>query len=161
MTLVTEKLPALSDRAAPHGVVRRYLREISVTVAYALLLLLLAIRAPRFFATGQFRDVAITNTPILVAAVGMTLVILCRQIDISIGSQLSVCCIAAGLMSRAGRPIALVAAGTALVGLAMGAINGALVALLNLPSIVVTLATMVIWRESKRWWSQGAMIKDL
>jgi rhamnose transport system permease protein len=161
MTTAAALRPVVPDRAAQHGPLRRYLREISVAAAYALLLLLLAIRAPRFFATGQFRDVAVTNTPILVAAVGMTLVILCRQIDISIGSQLSVCCIVAGLLSRAGLPIAVVAIGTAVVGLAMGMINGALVALLNLPSIVVTLATMVIWRESKRWWSQGAMIKDL
>ncbi|HEX4793668.1 MAG TPA: ABC transporter permease [Humisphaera sp.] len=149
------------DRAAPHSALRRYLREISVAGAYALLLLVLALRAPRFFHTGEFSDVAISNAPILVATVGMTLVILCRQIDISIGSQLSICCIVAGLLSRAGWPIALVGFGTALCGLLMGAINGALVAYLEIPSIVATLATLVIWREAKRWWSQGAMIKDL
>ncbi len=46
--------------------------------------------------------VAVSNAPVLVAAVGMTLVILCRQIDISIGSQFSICGVVAGL-AGAGR----------------------------------------------------------
>src|SRR3954451_5734970 len=106
MSSLTASQPSLIDRAAPHSAFRRYLREISVAGAYLLLLLLLAVRAPRFFHTGEFGDVAVSNSPILVATVGMTLIILCRQIDISIGSQLSICCIVAGLLSRAGWPIA-------------------------------------------------------
>jgi rhamnose transport system permease protein len=154
-------LPLDHDRApARHGFVRRYLREISIAVAYALLLLVLLTRT-HFFSTGEFANVAVANAYVLVAAVGMTMVIVCRQIDISIGSQLSICCIAAGLLSRAGWPIGWVAVGTAGVGLAMGALNGLLVAYLNVPSIVATLATLVIWRESKRWWNQGETIQNL
>ena len=40
----------------------------------------------------------------------------------------------------------------------MGPVNGALVAGLRLPSIVVTLATMVIWREALRWLRQGEFV---
>ena len=54
----------------------------------------------------------VSNAPVLVAAVGMTLVILCRQIDISIGSLFSICGVVAGLLAKAGLPIALVALGT-------------------------------------------------
>jgi len=140
---------------------RRHLREISVGGAYALLLGVLAVRAPRFFSTGEFADILIASAPVLVAAVGMTLVILSRQIDISIGSQLAVCAIAAGLLSRAGYSMPVVAVGTVGVGVVLGALNGALVAVLNIPSIVATLATLVMLREAKRWWNQGAMIKDL
>ena len=144
----------------PAGFLRRHLRELSVAIAYGLLLLVLLVRT-HFFSTSEFANVAVANASVLVAAIGMTLVILCRQIDISIGSQLAICCIAAGLMSRAGWPIALVALGTIGVGLLMGAINGLLVAVLNVPSIVATLATLVIWREAKRWWNQGEMIRNL
>lgn len=140
---------------------RRYVREISVALAYGLLLVILLIRAPRFFSTGEFKDVLVGYAPVLVAAVGMTLVILSRQIDISIGSQLSICCIAAGVMSREGWPMPLVALATMGVGLVMGMINGALVAFMRIPSIVATLATLVIWREGKRWWNQGEIINDL
>ncbi|RYD18564.1 MAG: ABC transporter permease, partial [Verrucomicrobiaceae bacterium] len=43
-------------------------------------------------------------------------------------------------------------------GALMGAINGALVAYLGLPSIVVTLATMVTWQEALRLWQQGRLL---
>ncbi len=97
----------------------------------------------------------------LVAAVGMTLVILCRQIDISIGSIFSICGVVAGLLARAGLPIALVGLGTLVAGGGMGAINGVLVARLGLPSIVVTLATLVIGRESLRYVREGEFVRNL
>ena len=43
----------------------------------------------------------------------------------------------------------------------MGAFNGALVAGLGIPSIVVTLATMVTWREALRWWREGEFVSNL
>ena len=46
-------------------------------------------------------------------------------------------------------------------GAALGALNGALVAYLRLPSIVVTLATMVALRDGLRWTTQGAWVQDL
>jgi len=103
----------------------------------------------------------VTSAPILVAAIGMTLVILARQIDISIGSQFSLCGIAVGLLAAAGLPMPLVAVATIVLGGLLGAANGALVAGLGLPSIVVTLATMVIWREGLRWWREGAFVRGL
>lgn len=139
----------------------RYLREISLAVVYALLLTVLAIFAPRFFQSSQFRDTCLEAAPILVAAVGMTLVILTRQIDISIGSQMSVCAVAAGLLAKAGLPMPLVVAATLAIGAALGAVNGLLVVGLNLPSIVVTLATMVIWQQGLNWWQQGQFVQNL
>jgi rhamnose transport system permease protein len=64
-------------------------------------------------------------------------------------------------MAVAGVPIPLVALLTPLLGAALGAINGALVASLSLASIVVTLATMVAWRDALRWLTQGAWVQDL
>ena len=69
----------------------RYRRELSVATAYALVLLVLAIVAPRFYLPANLRALVVSNAPVLVAAVGMTLVILCRQIDISVGSQFAIC----------------------------------------------------------------------
>ncbi len=110
----------------------RYRRELSVAVAYGLILLLLAVAAPRFFGPDQLRAFVVSSAPVLVAAVGMTLVILCRQIDISIGSIFSICGVVAGLLAQAGLPIGLVALGTLLAGGLLGAINGVLVARLGL-----------------------------
>jgi ribose/xylose/arabinose/galactoside ABC-type transport system permease subunit len=139
----------------------RYRRELSVALAYAALLLVLAVAAPRFYGPDQLRAFVVSNAAVLVAAVGMTLVILCRQIDISIGSIFSICGVVAGLLAQAGLPIAWVGLGTLLAGSALGAINGSLIAGLGLPSIVVTLATLVIGRESLRYLREGAFVRNL
>jgi rhamnose transport system permease protein len=139
----------------------RYGRELSVAVAYAALLLILAIKAPRFFYADSLRVLVVSIAPILVAAVGMTVVILCRQIDISIGSIFSICGVVAGLLAQARFPIALVVLGTLVAGSGLGAINGILVARLGMPSIVVTLATLVIGRESLRYVREGQFVRNL
>ena len=138
-----------------------YRRELSVAAAYSLLLLFLAVAAPQFFSPDALRALVVRNAPVLVAAIGMTLVILCRQIDISVGSQFCICGVVAGLIAKTGLPIPLVAVGTLLAGAVMGAVNGVLVAGLGLPSIVVTLATLVIGRESLRYVREGAFVRDL
>ncbi len=142
------------------GFVSRYKRELSVAAAYATLLLILAAARPAFF-QSQFAATWVNMAPLLVAAVGMTLVILCRHIDISIGSQFSVCAIIGGLLAREGVPMPAVVACTVAAGALMGAANGVLVALMGLPSIVVTLATMVILRESLRLAREGEAVRDL
>lgn len=139
----------------------RYRRELSVAAAYVLLLLLLSVAAPRFFGAEHLRSFVVSNASVVVAAVGMTLVILCRHIDISIGSQFSICGVVAGLLAKAGLPVPLVGLGAILAGGIMGAMNGVLVAGLGLPSIVVTLATLVIWRESLRYVREGEFVQDL
>jgi len=139
---------------------RRYLREISVGAAYAALLALLAWQAPRYF-QQQFASVWVSIAPILVLAIGMTLVILSRNIDISVGWQLSVCGVVGGLLARAGVPMPAVFALVTVLGAAMGAVNGALVAFMRLPSIVVTLATMVILRQGLAWARQGEAVYGL
>jgi rhamnose transport system permease protein len=99
--------------------------------------------------------------PLVVAAVGMTLVILCRHIDISIGSQFSMCGMIAGLLAKQGLPAGVVALATLASGAVFGSINGALVAGMRLPSIVATLATMVTWRETLRWITEGQAVQNL
>ncbi len=47
------------------------------------------------------------------------------------------------------------------LGLMMGAVNGLLVGVLRLPSIIVTLAMMVAWRDALRWTTEGAWVQDL
>ena len=127
----------------------------------ALLLLALALVAPSFHQPGNWRDILVANAPVLLAATGMTLVVLTRHIDISIGSQFAICGVLAGLMAKAGWPMPAVALGTVAAGLVMGGLNAVLVAGLGLPSIVATLATMVTLREGLRWATEGAWVENL
>jgi rhamnose transport system permease protein len=139
----------------------RYQRERSVAIAYIALLGTLASFSPAFYAGDKVRTILVGSAPVLVAAVGMTIVILARHIDISIGSQFSLCGVAAGLLAQQKLAMALVMLGTVGLGAVLGAINGILVAGLGLPSIVVTLATMVTLREALRWYQQGEFVRNL
>ena len=138
--------------------VRKHFRECSVGAVLAVLLLTLAMVAPGFFGKRQLLTTLTATAPVLIAACGMAIVILARQIDISIGSQFALCSVLAGLMAKAGWPMPLVALGAVTGGAVMGAFNGVFIAGLGLPSIVVTLATMVTWREALRWWREGEFV---
>ena len=80
----------------------RHTREISLVIAILLLAAVLAIIAPGFFTPGNLRDVLMANMPVLIVALGMTLVILTGQIDISVGSQFAICSVIAGVTAKAG-----------------------------------------------------------
>lgn len=136
----------------------RYLRELTVAAALGLLLLAMAIFAPGFYQAQPLLSLATREAPTLVVACGMVLVILSRQIDISVGSQFSVCGVAAGLMAAAKVPLFLVVPAAIGIGALLGAINGVLVAGLQLPSIVVTLAMMVTLRQGLNLQQQGVFV---
>jgi rhamnose transport system permease protein len=138
--------------------VKKHFRELSVAGALAVVLLSLAIFAPAFFQPQPLLSLLTREAPTLVVACGMALVIISRQIDISVGSQFAVCSVCAGLLAAKGWPLPLVFFSSVLFGAIMGAVNGWLVAGLRLPSIVVTLATMVTWREALRWKRQGEFV---
>lgn len=137
---------------------KRNFREISVTAALALLLAALAVFAPAFFQPQPLLSLVTREAPTLVVACGMALVIICRQIDISVGSQFAVCSVCAGLLAAMKWPLTLVLPASILIGATMGALNGVLVAGMRLPSIVVTLATMVTLRKGLDWLRQGQFV---
>ena len=137
---------------------KRYSREFSVAAALGIILLLLAFFAPSFFDHQPLLSRLTAAAPKLILACGITLVLLIRQIDISIGSLFAVCGTLAGLLAAAKCPLPLVVLAAVMAGSAGGALNGLLVAGLKLPSIVVTLATMVTLREALRLKQQGVFI---
>lgn len=137
---------------------RLHFREASVAAALAVLLLFLAVVAPGFFQPQPLLSLLTREAPTLVVACGMALVIISRQIDISVGSQFAVCSVCAGMLAAMKWPLALVLPASIVMGALMGAVNGLLIAGLRLPSIVVTLATMVTWREALRWLRQGQFV---
>ena len=137
---------------------KRHFRELSVAAALLVVLLALAIFAPAFFQPQPLLSLLTREAPTLVVACGMALVIICRQIDISVGSQFAVCCVCAGMLAAEGLPLPVVLASSVGIGALLGALNGVLVAGLRLPSIVVTLATMVTLREGLRWKRQGQFV---
>lgn len=136
-------------------------REVSVAITIAVLSGVLAIAAPAYFAHENLSDLFLANMPVLVVALGMTLVIVTGQIDISVGSIFAICSVTAGIFAKAGLPMPVAATAACLVGAGLGALNGALIAYIGIPSIVVTLAGMAALRDALRWQTQGAWVQDL
>jgi rhamnose transport system permease protein len=134
---------------------------VSVAGAIAALALVLAVAAPGYFSPGNLSDLFLSNLPVLLLALGMTLVIVTGEIDISVGSMFAICGVAAGILAKSGWPVWLACATACVVGAGLGSLNGALVSYAGIPSIVVTLATMVALRDGLRWATDGAWVQDL
>lgn len=136
-------------------------RFLAIGIFWLFLITLLAVRAPAFFELSNLRDIAVSNAPALIVAIGMTLVIIAGEIDVSVGSQFAVASVIAGLLAKSGLPLIATAILTATAGILFGWLNGAMVTSLRVPSIVATLAAMAFWRESLRWGTQGAWVQGL
>ena len=74
----------------------RYRREISVALAILALSIVLGLGAPGYFSGENLNDLFLANMPVLVVALGVTLVVLTGEIDISVGSMFAVCSVAFG-----------------------------------------------------------------
>ncbi len=79
-------------------------------------------------------------------ALPMVLLIIAREIDLSVSSILAVTSVVFGMLVQAGAPLGLAMAAALALGGCAGALNGALVTLLGLPSLVVTLGTLALYR---------------
>ena len=113
-----------------------------------------AISAPRFSSLGglaayflqYFGDLLAQSAPILLLAAGMTLVLMTAGIDLSVGSMVAlIACVMSSFNAGGAFWLTAVPVGLAL-GLGLGFANGLLIALLNIPPIIATLGTMILFR---------------
>lgn len=125
------------------------------------LLAITAVAAPAFYSPANLRDLGLTIAPVLVAAIGMSLVILLGEIDISMGAQYAICAVLTGAAAKAGMPVVAAGLIAMVAGGMLGVVNGVLVARFQIPSIVVTLAAMMALRDLLRWVTEGAWIQNL
>lgn len=136
-------------------------REASLLIVLIFLSIVLAAMTPGYFARENLGDLFLGNMPVLIVAIGTTIVILTGNIDISVGSVFAICGVVAGVSAKASNSVALAALTSCAAGAVLGALNGSLVAYLRMPSIVVTLATMVALRDALRWSTEGAWVQNL
>lgn len=136
-------------------------RESALGVVLTALLLALAVGSSGFFKRGNLTDLLVENALVLLPALGMTAVILCHEIDLSVGSVFGVCAVLAGALAKTGvgTPVTIVA--IVALGALFGALNALLVVQLRIPSIIATLAVMVAVRGLLIWITQGAWVLSL
>lgn len=102
--------------------------------------------SPYFLDVYNLSDATFNFSEKAIIALAMALLIISREIDLSVAANIAVCSLGMGLLSSMGfGTFTLVLAGLA-IGTACGAVNGALVTYFRLPSIVVTIGTMSLFR---------------
>jgi ribose/xylose/arabinose/galactoside ABC-type transport system permease subunit len=133
----------------------------------ALLLAMLgavALVNPAFATAQNLRDLLVQSAPVIIAGCGMTLVVVSGEIDISVGSLLGLLAALMGVLSSTqhlGQPAWIVAGATLLAGAGVGLVNGVLVAVGRVPSIIATLGMLTILRGVTEIVMGGEWITDL
>ena len=124
------------------------IRELGIFSIIVVIVIIASIIDPRFMTVDSWRAVFLAIPLILVMAMGQMMVIICRHVDISIGSTLAFAAIVIGLVfiHYPGTSLWLALIITSLVGLILGLINGFIVTRFNVHSIIVTLGTLSIYR---------------
>jgi rhamnose transport system permease protein len=156
-------LNAYRSRLSPQVLVMAAfrLREAGVAVALGAVLVVFALRAPDFLSIGNWQDIATNIALVVVLCVGQTMVILTRNIDLSVGSvvALSAFLCVETLSNHDEIPLVAVALGALALGALCGLGNGLLVAKARIPAIIATLATMTILRGAVYQVSGGETVQ--
>jgi rhamnose transport system permease protein len=121
-------------------------REAQLALATLALILLITTRFPGFVSPANLAAVFNDTSPLIILAIGQMIVILTKCIDLSVAAVLALTGMVAALMNGAGIPLPVIVLTTIGMGAALGAVNGLLVWKVGIPSIVVTLGTMTIYR---------------
>ena len=116
-------------------------------MAVLLLSALLSIASPYFLTTGNLSNILVQASVIALLAGGQTFVILTGGVDLAVGALTALCGAVAGhLMIKLGMPVAPALLAAVAIGAAVGLFNGYLVAFVGIPSFIVTLGGLTLWR---------------
>lgn len=129
--------------------IKENIREYGMYIALFVILLTFSILTDGLFMSSRNISNLLDATGyIAVLAVGMTLVIVIRQIDLSVGFAAGFLgAIAAIMLTQVGVPVYITIPVILVLGMGLGLINGVLVAKIGIPSFVATLAGMLVFRE--------------
>ncbi|MCL4251230.1 MAG: ABC transporter permease [Anaerolineae bacterium] len=166
MTATAQPVSTPARRAETGGFLSRLISIISsqeIILLLVLIALLVSVGSanPRYIAERNFINIFNGNAYIAVAAIGMSMVIISRNIDISVGSLIGVLGTISGTLAINGSPIWVSWLVPILVGALVGAAIGFMVAYLRIPSIVVTLGLLSILKGGLITVTSGAWITDL
>ena len=133
------------------------LREFPVTAALVVLVVATAVVNPLFLSPQGLKDLMLNATVMIILAVGQTLVIVTRNVDLSVGSILGLVAFGTGTVFAAAPEMPIIA--VVLLGMAFGSVlglfNGLLVTGAKVPALVITLGTLYVYRGINNAWAGG------
>ncbi|TKK85776.1 ABC transporter permease [Herbidospora galbida] len=135
-------------------------RELGIVVALAALFGVTGVVNPAFLSPASIRDILLNSAIIATLAVGQTLVVVTRNVDLSVSSVVGISAFGGALIlaDHPGVPIPVVVAGCVLLGAACGAVNGLLVGVAKVPALVATLGTLYAFRGVDYAWAGGRQV---
>lgn len=136
-------------------------QEMALAISLIVLFVVVGASSPRYIEGRNINSILQGNAYVAVAAIGMTMVIISGNIDISVGSLIGVLAVVSGTLAVNGAPVWIAWLAALLLGGLVGAVNGFLVAYLRIPAIVVTLGMLSILKGGLIIATNGAWISDL
>lgn len=141
MTTATTTSPVLTK-------VRAWLLRWDTLLGFLVIMVLIGAAAttPGFTTNSNIADSISLMSEKALMVLPLVLLIIAREIDISVASMAGLSAVVAGMVLRAGQPVLVAVIAALLVGLLCGAFNGFCVTVLGMPSLVVTLGTLALFR---------------
>lgn len=136
-------------------------RELSALLAILVLFAVLVALNPAYLSLQTLGMIFASSQILALLAMGAALVMLTRNIDVSVGSTVGLSAIAVGVALNSGYGLPLAMLFALVIGALAGAFNGVLVVGLRIPAIVATLGTLGLYRGAMLLWTDGKWIEGL
>lgn len=135
----------------------RHMRELPVLAALVVLVVVTYAVNPLFLSPQGVKDLMLNSTIVVILAVGQAMVIITRNVDLSIGSIVGLTAFLTGSLfaGNPDLPIIVVLLAGIVLGALLGMFNGLLVTLAGVPALVITLGTLYIFRGLNNAWAGG------
>ncbi|MBX7548490.1 ABC transporter permease [Streptomyces sp. tea 10] len=137
--------PRLADRVFT-------MRELAILVVFLVMIAVTQAGNSQFLSEQGIKDLLLNATILVLVATGQSLVVITRNVDLSVGSTLGISAFAAGTYLHGGGNPVLAIVLAVLLGVGFGVLNGLLVSLGQVPALVVTLGTLYIIRGIDSIW---------
>ncbi|EHR63673.1 LOW QUALITY PROTEIN: permease component of ribose/xylose/arabinose/galactoside ABC-type transporter [Saccharomonospora cyanea NA-134] len=138
-------------------------RELSIIGAFVAVVAVTTVVSPSFLSAQGVHDLFLNASIIGLLAIGQTLLVITRNIDLSVGSVMGLTAYLSGQLFLADQetPTLLVVLAGMALGAVCGAINGALVAVAKVPALVVTLGTLYVFRGLDHGWASATGVLQI
>jgi ribose transport system permease protein len=133
-----------------------WVRSAGVLAGVALLFVVFSALTPSFYDPSNLLDILLQSSINAMIAVGMTLVVMARGIDLSVGSVVGLTSMITASLTPQNLVLGILAG--MVLGVVCGLINGVLIAKLKLPDFIVTLGMLSIYRGAALIYTDGKPI---
>jgi ribose/xylose/arabinose/galactoside ABC-type transport system permease subunit len=148
--------PLAAQGPGPLGLLRSLLSRYGIFLLLPALLLLGGVISPSFLGVSNISNLLLQIAPLGIVAIGQSFVMIVRGLDLSVASTMATAAVIATGFSGANGDVLAIVAMVSAIGIAVGLINGLLIAKRHVSPFLATLATMILLQGFRFAYTQGA-----